>query len=77
MMLFFFLLIDDMNYQGSPPLEKQNLLEIHYVEKIEIPFFPLPEQEKIAEILSTVDERLQLLKEKKEGLKKVKEGIDE
>jgi len=32
MMLFFFLLIDDMNYQGSPLLEKQNLLQIHYIE---------------------------------------------
>jgi len=51
------------------------LLEIHYVEKMEIPFVPLPEQEKIAKILSTVDERLQLLKEKKEGLKKVKKGL--
>lgn len=45
------------------------------VEKIEIPFASLPEQEKIAEILSTVDGRLQLLKARKEGFKRVKKGL--
>jgi type I restriction enzyme S subunit len=40
-----------------------------------IPFPPIPEQKKIAEILSTVDKRLELLREKKEGLKKVKRGL--
>lgn len=35
----------------------------------------LVEQQKIAEILSTVGERLQLLREKKEDFKKVKRGL--
>jgi len=45
------------------------------LESFKVPLPPLPEQKKIAEILSTVDERLQLLREKKEGLKKVKRGL--
>ena len=40
-----------------------------------IPFPSLPEQQKIAEILSTVDKRLELLREKKERLGRVKKGL--
>ena len=42
---------------------------------LRLPLPPLPEQKKIAEILSTVDKRLQLLREKKEKLKRVKKGL--
>ena len=45
------------------------------VKKLKIPLPPLPEQKKIAEILATVDERIQLLKEKKEKLGRVKKGL--
>jgi len=50
-------------------LSKNNL------ENFKVPFFPLPEQKKIAEILSTVDERIKLLKEKKNKLERVKKGL--
>ena len=40
-----------------------------------IPFPPLPEQQKIAEILSTVDKRLVLLRNKKEKMERVKKGL--
>ena len=43
--------------------------------KLKIPIPPLPEQQKIAEILSTVDNRLELLRERKERLEKVKKGL--
>jgi len=45
------------------------------LEKFKVPLPPLPEQQKIAEILSTVDKRLELLREKKERLRRVKKGL--
>lgn len=42
---------------------------------LRLPLPSLPEQQKIAEILSAVDERLQLLREKKGSFKKVKRGL--
>jgi type I restriction enzyme S subunit len=43
--------------------------------KIQLPLPPLPEQKKIAEILGTVDKRLELLRKKKEKLGRVKKGL--
>jgi len=40
-----------------------------------IPFPSLPEQQKIAEILSTVDKRLVLLRNKKEKMERIKKGL--
>ena len=45
------------------------------LEKFKVPFPPLPEQRKIAEILSTVDRRLTLLRNKKERLGRIKKGL--
>ncbi|MHB9127178.1 MAG: restriction endonuclease subunit S, partial [Candidatus Humimicrobiaceae bacterium] len=45
------------------------------VKKLKIPLPSISEQEKIAEILSAVDERIQLLKEKKNKLERVKKGL--
>lgn len=45
------------------------------VKKLKIPLPLITEQEKIAEILSTVDKRIQLLKEKKSKLNRVKKGL--
>jgi len=45
------------------------------VKKLKIPLPPISEQEKIAEILSTIDKRIQLLKEKKNKLERVKKGL--
>jgi len=43
--------------------------------KIKLPLPPLPEQQKIAEILASVDKRLELLREKKERLQRTKKGL--
>lgn len=47
------------------------------LENFSIPLPPLPEQKKIAEILSAVDEELELEKRRKEKLEKVKRGLME
>jgi len=43
--------------------------------KIQIPLPPLPEQQKIAEILSTVDKKLELERKRKEKLERIKKGL--
>jgi type I restriction enzyme S subunit len=45
--------------------------------KVIIPIPPLKEQQKIAEILSTVDERLESLRNRREKLKRIKKGLME
>ncbi|MBI4378907.1 MAG: restriction endonuclease subunit S [Nitrospinae bacterium] len=45
------------------------------IAKFKLPLPPLLEQQKIAEILSTVDKRLELLREKKERFERVKRGL--
>jgi type I restriction enzyme S subunit len=42
---------------------------------IKLPLPPLPEQQKISKILSTVDKKLELLREKKETFEKIKKGL--
>ena len=42
---------------------------------IKIPLPPLPEQQKIAEILSTVDKKLELERERKEKLERIRKGL--
>ena len=43
--------------------------------KYKLPLPPLPEQKKIAEILSTIDKRVELLREKKERVARIKKGL--
>ena len=45
------------------------------LENFIVPLPPLPEQNKIAEILSTTDTRIQLLRRKKNKLERVKRGL--
>ncbi|MBP7794782.1 MAG: restriction endonuclease subunit S [Candidatus Saccharicenans sp.] len=47
------------------------------LQKISLPLPPLPEQQKIAEILSSVDKRIETLRKRKERLEKVKKGLME
>jgi len=50
-------------------------LNLSTIAKRKIPVPPLAEQKKIAEILSTVDKRLELLKQRREKLQRIKKGL--
>jgi type I restriction enzyme S subunit len=52
-------------------------LNTSQVEKIKIPIPSLAEQQKIAEILSTVDKRIESLRNRKKKLERVKKGLME
>ncbi|GEM_PF-607942 len=53
----------------------QPKLALFRIKKIEIPLPPLSEQEKIAEVLSTVDKKIEKEKEYKEKLQEIKKGL--
>lgn len=55
---------------AAVPIIKKSLFE-----NLKLPCPRLDEQNKIAEILSTVDNRLELLRKKKERLEKIKKGL--
>ncbi|HIP32747.1 MAG TPA: restriction endonuclease subunit S, partial [Crocinitomicaceae bacterium] len=44
-------------------------------ENLPIPLPPIPEQRKIAEILSTIDKKLEIERKEKEKLKRIKKGL--
>ncbi len=46
-----------------------------HVEQLKIPLSPLPEQRKIAEILSTIDRKLELERKRKGKLERIKKGL--
>ena len=54
---------------------QQPKLALFRIEKIKLPLPPLSEEQKIAEVLSAVDERLELLRKRKERLERVKKGL--
>ncbi len=53
----------------------QKYIPLFALRKFPIVIPPLSEQQKIAEILSTVDKRLELLRNKKEKLERIKKGL--
>jgi type I restriction enzyme S subunit len=54
---------------------QQPKLALFRIEKIKVLLPPILEQQKIAEFLSAVDGRLELLRKRKERLKKIKKGL--
>lgn len=60
------------------PLSKQSTrdyISLDRQKRLKIPLPPLSEQQKIAEILSTVDRRLELLRKRREKLERIKRGL--
>jgi len=67
--------VQKRHFMGLKVRSAQPHLNSSQVEETPIPVPPLPEQQKISQILSTVDERLELLRKRKERLKRTKKGL--
>jgi len=67
--------VQKRHFVGLKVRSAQPHLNSSQVEETPIPVPPLPEQQKISQILSTVDERLELLRKRKERLKRTKKGL--
>jgi len=75
--LYHFLILWEKGYFKSVAIRHVGQSAVHtkYLLKLKLPLPPLPEQKKIAEILSTVDKRLVLLRNKKEKMERIKKGL--
>ena len=67
--------VQKRHFVGLKVRSAQPHLNSSQVEETPIPLPPLSEQQKIAEILSSADERLELLRKRKERLKRTKKGL--
>jgi len=68
--LFIYVNLNKFKRKSGQPLMTQAIIY-----SLKLPLPPLSEQQKIAEILSTVDKKLELLKKKKEKLERIKKGL--
>jgi type I restriction enzyme S subunit len=57
------------------PKSTQKNINLGILKTFKLPLPPVPEQQKIAEILSAVDKRLELLRNRKERLERTKKGL--
>ncbi|MCD6481737.1 MAG: restriction endonuclease subunit S [Thermoplasmata archaeon] len=75
--LFLMYTLQKFKYKLSSiaPRSTQKNVNLQILEPFKIPLPPLPEQQKIAEILSTVDKKLELERERKEKLERIKKGL--
>jgi type I restriction enzyme S subunit len=67
--------VQKRHFMGLKIRSAQPHLNSSQVEGTPIPLPPLPEQQKIAEILRTVDKRLEYLRNRKEKLERIKKGL--
>ncbi|MCD6194578.1 MAG: restriction endonuclease subunit S [Candidatus Aminicenantes bacterium] len=75
--LFHFILLWEKGFFKSIAIRHVGQSAVHtkHLLRLKLPLPPLPEQKKIAEILSTVDKRLELLRSKKAKLERIKKGL--
>lgn len=78
--LFYKVYLKTDNYIGKltsklEGIRDGKMISYNYFSEIKLPFPTLPEQEKIATFFTTIDQKLNLLKEKKEKLEHYKKGV--
>jgi len=73
--LYYLLDYKRKNLEKRAPKGTQANLNTTIVKNLKIPLPPLLEQRQIAEILMTVDKKLELLREKKKTLERLKKGL--
>ena len=73
--LFYYLKLIEERWKFKGQLGSQSNLNTDIIKNLQIPLPPLAEQEKIAEILSEVDNEIILLEQKLESLKSQKRGL--
>jgi type I restriction enzyme S subunit len=77
-LFLMFLLQNIRNELNSiAPRSTQKNINLEILETFKLPLPPIYEQQKIAEILSTVDKRLEMMRNRKEKLGRVKKGLME
>jgi type I restriction enzyme S subunit len=77
LILHHFIRLWEKSYFKSVAIRHVGQSAVHtgYLLKLQLPLPPLPEQQKIVEILSIVDMRLELERERREKLEKIKKGL--
>lgn len=73
--LFLVYILNFLNLNPYIVGSTRKKLNQQQMREIKIPLPPLPEQRKIAEILSTVDKKLELERKRKEKLERIKRGL--
>ncbi len=75
LLLFYYLKLKKEKIESMSSGSTFKAVKRDDIERLTIPIPPLSEQKKIAEILSTVDKRLELLRKRRERLERVKKGL--
>lgn len=73
--LFYYLKFESRIFESLSMGSTFKAIRKGEVEKFNLPLPPLPEQQKIAEILSGVDKKLELERKRKEKLERIKKGL--
>jgi len=74
-MLFYYLKFKRRKFESLSSGSTFKAIKRNDIKGFPVPLPSLPEQKKIAEILSTVDKRLELLRKRKEKLERIKKGL--